>query len=344
MIFPQVSVIVPCRNEQRHIKTLLDNLLAMDYPKEKLEIIVADGMSDDGTTEIIEEICRVNSHVRLVQNEEKIVSFALNRAIKIANGEFIIRMDAHAIYPNDYIFTLISVALTTGADNVGAMWETIPGADSLVAKAISIATSHSFGVGNATYRLPNDSNVPIEVDTVPFGCFPKRVFKAIGYFDEDLVRNQDNEFNERLLKSGGKILLIPDLKIKYFARENYPKLWKMFFQYAYFGPLVDKKLRRLPRLRRFIPGVFVLTVFLPLLPGIFYRFFRNVSFFSGGLYCLINLGVSMCLAGKNRDLKLAPLLFISFVVSHFSYGIGYIKGFLDFKMLNLQSRNVTISR
>lgn len=214
---PFVSVVIPCRNEFKYIAGLLDSIVTQNYPKEKLEIIIADGMSDDGTRNIIKEYSEKYQYIKLIDNEKKIVPTALNKAIKMSIGEIIIRLDAHSIYPNNYFSKLIEVSESTGADNVGAMWETCPGNDTLKAKAIAIAMSHPFGVGGATYRIPTTKTEPFEVDTVPFGCYKRSVFEKIGYYDETMLCNEDNDFNDRLLKSGGKILLIPTLKIKYFA-------------------------------------------------------------------------------------------------------------------------------
>jgi len=343
----EVSIIIPCRNEKDYIAGVLDSILANDFPKENLEVIVADGMSEDGTRAVIEEYTKKWPFIRLVDNPRKIVPCALNEAIRNAKGRIIMRMDAHAVYPPNYISRMVSALGEMKADNVGAAWETLPGGPGLVPKAIALALSHPFGVGNATYRLSNgEDRAPIETDTVPFGCYRKEVFDKIGLFDEELVRNQDNELNERLKRAGGRIFLIPDVKIQYFARKNYSKLWKMFYQYGYFGPLVDKKLGKPTRLRRYVPLVFVLSILLPALIMPFFPRIGLVSVCSFSLYALVNLAFSCLLATREKEPALATFLFLSFLLSHFSYGVGHIKGIWDFwvKQKKKESLEVELSR
>jgi len=348
MFPPSVSVLVPCRNEIKFINQVIQNLLDQDYDKEIIEVFFLDGISNDGTREIISSYSKKYTFINLVDNIYKTVPYALNIGIKKAKGDVIIRLDSHAEYPTNYISTLVHYLKILNADNVGAVWNTVPSNDSLKATSIAIALSSKFGVGNATYRLNErvDSEY-IEVDTVPFGCYRRDVFDRIGLFDEELTRNQDNEFNERLKKAGGKIYLIPSLKIKYFARENYSKLFKMFYQYGYFGPLVDIKLGRPTRLRRYIPSLFVLSIVLPLFFSIFYKYFIYLSFFIIGIYFLTSLLFSVLESLKNKNIKLMPFIIWAYFISHISYGIGYLKGLFDFVILRVNKKkkiNVEISR
>ncbi|HOI91875.1 MAG TPA: glycosyltransferase family 2 protein [Candidatus Rifleibacterium sp.] len=341
--YKRVTVIIPCRNEKKFIKPLLESVNKMDYPSNKLEVIVVDGMSDDGTREIVADYAKRYSNIKILDNPAKVVPHALNAAIAVASGDVIIRMDVHALYPSDYISVLVDALAKTGGDNVGACCETLPASDSLIATAIALAGSHPFGVGNSTFRLLNESSEPVLVDTVPFGCFPKEVFKRFGLFDEELIRNQDNEFNERILKNGGKIFLIPSLKIKYFARENYTKLWKMFYQYGYFGPLVDLKLGKRTRPRRYIPSIFVLSLILPFLLGFFRPSLRKLSCVAFLLHAFVNSIVSSLISIRQRNLRLIPYLLCAFLVSHLSYGVGYLRGYFDFVLIGSR-RNVELSR
>lgn len=326
--YPFVSIIIPCRNEKKYINQLLESINNQDYPKDRFEVIIADGMSDDGTRDILSEISSNYEFLKVIDNEKKIVSTALNKAINISKGEYIIRLDAHSTYPKNYFSRLIEVIENTGADNVGGMCITKPGNDSLTAKSISIIMSCHFGVGNSAFRTPTTKTEPFEVDTVPFGCYRRSVFDKIGYFDEELIRNQDNEFNERLLLSGGKILLIPDLKIEYFSRENYNKLWKMNYHYALLGPLVDKKLGKIPRIRKYIPSLFVLSLLIPLLLSIKIKKAIYISYFSLLSYFICNLYFSFKECKKKKNFILFPYLICAFCVAHFSYGIGFINGII----------------
>ena len=327
-----VSVIIPCRNEEVFIKNTLISIVKSDYPLEDLEILIADGRSDDKTREIVKEFEINYTQVKLIDNPEQTVPYAMNYAIKEAKGEIIIRLDAHSIYPSDYISKLVYWIKELNADNVGGVWDTTSANTSLEARAIAYSTSHSFGIGNAQYRI-SDKKEPYEVDTVPFGCYKKEVFEKIGLFDTDLTRNQDDEFNARLIQNGGRIFLIPSLKIKYFARDTFSKMFKMFYQYGLFKPLVNLKLKQPATIRQFVPPLFVLF----LIGGSSLSFVSPLilSLFIIGLsiYFGINTVVSFKLAKDKKDFNLIPYLIWSFILIHISYGLGYLKGILDFIIL-----------
>src|SRR5882724_2247566 len=200
-----VSIVIPCCNEREHIVPCLDSILASDFLPNVLEVLVIDGMSDDGTAEIACTYATTHPVVRVVQNPERTVSYALNRGIREARGEVIVRMDTHVTYSPTYLRTLVDALVAYRADNVGGLITTMPGDDSAVAHAIALALSHWFGVGNSYFRIGTPTPEPRWVDTVPFGCFRRQVFERVGLFDEDLVRNQDDEFNLRLVRGGGRV-------------------------------------------------------------------------------------------------------------------------------------------
>lgn len=341
-----VSIIVPCRNEEGYIKKFIESIINIDYPKESLEVLIVDGDSDDGSKEIILEYANKYPYIKLLNNPQKTVPCGMNLGIQNAKGDIIIRMDVHAIYPKDYIKKLIYYIEKLKADNVGGAWETIPSGDTLVARSIALSMSSLFGVGNAKYRTLKDDKAKewYEVDTVPFGCYRKEIFDKVGYYDEDLIRNQDNELNERIIKYGGKIYLIPSIKIKYFARKNYSQLFKMFYQYGYFGPLVDKKLKKFTRIRRYIPAIFLLSMFLPIIMSLINLKFAYITVLIFLFYTMVNLSFSTWIAIKQKDITLVPFLFIAFLTSHFSYGLGYIIGFFDFILLNKKLKDISLSR
>jgi len=333
-----ISIIVPCRNEENFISGTLLSIIESDYPLKDLEILIIDGISGDKTREIVKEFEeKYQQQIKLIDNPERTVPYAMNYGIKEAKGDVIVRLDAHSIYPSDYISKLVYWLKKLNADNVGGVWDTRPANDSLEARTIAYSTSHSFGIGNAQYRI-SDKKEPYEVDTVPFGCYKKEVFEKIGLFDTDLTRNQDDELNARLVQNGGKIFLIPDLKIKYFARENFSKMFKMFYQYGYFKPLVNLKLKQPATIRQFVPPLFVLfLVFGSLLSFtnvlFFIIFFTILSFYLG-----INIFVSYKISKEKQDMKLFPYLIKSFFMIHISYGIGYLKGILDFTFLKKHTK------
>jgi len=271
----------------------------------------------------------------------------MNYAIKQAKGKIIIRLDAHSIYPVDYISKLVYWIEKLDADNVGGVWNTTAANESLIAKSIALSTSHSFGIGNAQYRI-SDKSEPYEVDTVPFGCYKKEVFDKIGLFDTDLTRNQDDEFNARLLQHGGKIFLIPDLKIQYFARDTFSKMYKMFYQYGLFKPLVNLKLKQPATVRQFIPPLFVLFLVFGILLSFINSTLLYMYILGLVIYFGVNLLVSFKIAKRQQSLRLIPYLFVSFILIHMSYGLGYLRGIFNFMILKTHKKvdlsKVNISR
>jgi len=343
-----ISIIIPVRNEHKYIDKLLSSIVNQDFEKVNLEVIFVDGLSTDNTKDKIIEYSQKYNFIKIFDNQHKTVPYALNIGIKNAKGDIIIRLDAHAEYPSNYISTLVYYLGKLNADNVGASAVTVPANNKPVSRAIAISMSSIFGVGNATFRLENSTEKEfIEVDTVPFGCYRRDVFDRIGLFDEQLTRNQDNEFNERLRKAGGKIYLIPSLKIKYYARENYSKLYKMFFQYGYFGPLVDLKLKKPTRLRRYIPTAFVLSLIMPLLLSLLFYPFLYLWVFTVSLYLIASVTFGTYECRKRDSVQLVPYVMWAYFVSHVSYGLGYLKGVFDFMILkkHLKSKlDVELSR
>ncbi|MFT5185714.1 MAG: glycosyltransferase involved in cell wall biosynthesis [Flavobacteriales bacterium] len=338
----KVSVIIPCRNEEAHIESMLHSLLKQKLSNLELEILVADGMSDDQTAAIVKNIANTSPNIRLIENPDQVVPHGLNKAIKQSTGEIILRMDAHSEYPQNYIQRLVDVLLFEGADNVGGVWDTQPGADTNMARSIVVASSSKFGVGNAQYRLEGEG--VIEVDTVPYGCYLRTVFDRIGLFDEDMVRNQDDELNARLTKAGGKILLITDLKIKYYARPTLRKLIKMFYQYGVFKPLVAKKVGQPATWRQFFPAAFVLGNICGLVLG-----FLNSNFW--GIVLIVNLlhlfVGKMIGLNKYSEMKSVSMIWqvpVIIYCMHWSYGFGYLKGVWRFILLGKKPSKIAPSR
>jgi len=325
---PFVTVIIPCRNEQNFIGKCLDSVLKSDYDQERIEILIADGMSDDQTRSVLKTFSDKHKCIRVFDNPEKIVPTALNTGIRAARGEVVIRMDAHNIYPEDYISKCVEYLLKYEVDNVGGIWITMPGGGTAVARMIALALSHPFAVGNAYYRI--GSKTPRYVDTVPFGCYRRDVFDRIGLFDEELIRNQDDEFNLRLLKNGGKILLAPEIVSSYYARDSLKKLWRMYFQYGYFKPLVVKKIGRVLTVRQLIPAIFVVVLILSLLLSFFIAPFSYLFGSAVLVYLLVSFGFSFRIAYKEGFGLRHLLLPVTFAVIHFAYGLGYLKGIFNF--------------
>lgn len=332
-----LSVVCPIYNEEKYIALFLDSLLRQDYPKDDLEILLVDGMSTDRTREIVCEYANRYSFIRLIDNPKRIVPTAMNIGIRQSNGEIIIRLDAHAIYPDNY-FSVLSCALKElNADNVGGICRTLPVHDTPICRAIAAVLSSSFGVGNSYFRIGTGKRM--EVDTVPFGCFHRSIFNQIGYFDEELVRNQDDEFNGRIIKNGGKIYLLPDVVIDYYARDSIRKTGRMFYQYGLFKPLVNKKLGNPATMRQFFPLCFVAGLIVGPLFGFISIYFWFAYFAVLLLYFVIATGFSI---RHSHDIRQILIQNYVYLVVHLNYGWGYIIGL--FKVLTKHSFSVVSNR
>ena len=316
-----ISIVIPAYNEERFIEDCLNSVYQQDYPKEQLEVIVVDGNSQDRTAEIVREKF---PQVKLLHNPRKIVPISMNIGIKAAQGTYIIRLDVHCVYPNDYFSRLVAFMVAhPEADNVGGVCKTLPANETSRAKAIATALSSKFGMGNSEFRI--GAKEIKEVDTVPFGCYRREVFDKIGGYDEELTRNQDNELNSRLKQHGGRIFLLPDLLIDYYARPTLKKCGRMFYQYGLFNPLVDKKLGQFTSLRRMVPLFFVLYLILfvvlsVLIPKLTLWFAIPLL-----LYLLIDIAASLQHMAKP---KVALWLLCVYPTIHINYGLGYIDGIL----------------
>ena len=320
-----LSVICPIYNEEKYISQFLDSILQQDYPKDDLEILLVDGMSKDRTRDIISEYAGEYPCLRLVDNPQQTVPYAMNNGIKNANGETIIRLDAHAEYPSDYFSILVKkLDELEGADNVGGVCITLPCNDTVIATAIAECLSNKFGMGNSYFRV--GAKEVMSVDTVPFGCFRKSLFDKIGLYDTDMIRNQDDELNGRIIKNGGKIYLLPEVEIKYFARDKISKVRKMFYQYGLYKPLGNKKLGSPATIRQFFPLLFVIGLVLGfilcLLFPVLWPFYTAVVL----MHLLIGAfeGIkSARKTGKWGCIFIMPYIFLNM---HISYGIGYLRG------------------
>lgn len=342
MIKFSVSIIIPCRNEGKFIGKCLDSILEQDYLKDKIDVLVVDGMSTDKTCEIVKKYAQKSNTVKFFDNPKFTTPGGMNIGVREASGQVIVIMGAHTIYTKNYISKCIIYLNQYHVDVVGGLIQTLPGAETLKAKAIALVLSSPFGVGNSYFRT--GIKEPKFVDTVPFGCYRREVFDKIGFFDEDLIRNQDDEFNLRLIKSGGKILLVPDIVSKYYARDKFLKLWNMYYQYGYFKPLVVKKVGGVLTWRQLIPGIMVSSMLILVIGAFFNRYLFLLFLSEAGIYLIVNFVFSLALAMKN-GISLLFFLMISFIVLHFSYGIGYLKGVIDFMVFRKNKiKDMPISR
>ena len=268
--------------------------------------------------------------VRFFENPRKIVTVGLNVLIKEAKGEFILRMDAHTEFPQDYVSKCVRYIQKYNVDNVGGVIVTLPGSKGLIAKVIAAAMSSTFGVGNSYFRT--GSKEPRLVDTVPFGCFRKDIFDRIGLFDEDMVRTQDAEFNLRINKNGGKVLLVPDIVSHYHARSTFGKMMQMYVQYGYFKALSAVKIGKIMGIRQMIPAIFVSSLFILTFAALVYKPLIWLLLIDIAMYLLANIYFSFKIAFK-QDLMMFPILVWTYILIHFSFGFNYLRGILDFWIL-----------
>jgi len=339
---PRVSIVIPCRNEESYIGACLDSILASDYPGERLEILVADGQSTDATRRILMAYAAEHPSIILLDNPAGSTPAGLNQAIGRASGAIIVRMDAHVLYPSDYVRHLVEGLEESGADNVGGVLETVPSEDTPQARAIAIGLSHPFGVGDSYFRTGVSERR--EVDTVPFGCYRREVFDRVGLFDEELIRNQDDEFNFRLIRRGGRVLLLPGVSCRYFARRSLLQLAQMFYQYGYFKPLVARKVGRVMTVRQLVPALLVASLAVSAglglwLPAVGYAF---------ALVALTYASLVLACAGgaaRSEGLRCALALTAVFPTLHFSYGAGFLRGIYDHLLTRAApARQMTLSR
>ncbi len=342
MAQPFVSLIIPCFNEEKFIGTLLENLISQDYPHDLMEVLVMDGGSTDRTLEIIRQYSEQKSFIRIVHNRERYVPFALNSGIRLSRGEVIMILGAHTFYPANYVPVLVKYLTELNADNVGAFLQTMPADDSIRSLAISNVLSSPFGIGNAKYRT--GVREICKVDTVPFGCYKRSVFDKIGFFDEELLRNQDYEFNVRLINSGGSIYLIPFVTINYFTRSSTKQLFRMHYQYGLYNPLVSLKVGRPVVSRHLVPLVFLLFLVFSGAGSFFFAFSRWLLFTGSALYILGDLIFSARIVRQEKRVKLFLHLPWIFFFLHLSYGWGYLVGIFRFLLFKKQKSGITTTR
>ncbi len=321
---PAVSVIVACRNEIDHIQTCLRSILEQEAPEGGFELLVADGLSADGTREILEQLTREDPRMRVIENRGRFASAGLNSAIRSAQGKIIIRMDAHTDYAPDYIKQCVDLLEKTGADNVGGPARTRSG--TYLQSAVAAAYHSPFSVGGARFHAVEYEGY---VDTVPYGCWRKEAFEQFGYFDDELVRNQDDEHNLRICRSGGKIWQSPSIKSWYRPRGSLAALFNQYMQYGYWKVRVIQKHRLPASWRHLVPGAFLLTLLL-LSAGS--ALCPPARWMLGSLVCAYGLCIlaASLLTAARTAWGILPVLPAVFVCYHFGYGYGFLRGIWDF--------------
>ena len=308
---PAISVICPVFNEEKYIRQVIE--FYINSKPENKELLIIDGGSTDSTVSIIKEYQQKRSDIKLLNNPDKYVPFALNAAIKIAMGDPIVRLDAHTKYADDYFLSILKAFEKSGADIVGGPMRAT--GEQPFQKAVARATSTAFGIGDSEFH---DESKEGFVESVYLGAWKKSIFKDTGYFDEDLLRNQDDEFHYRAKSKGKTIYLDPAIKSWYSPRASYNSLYRQYYQYGLFKPLVLKKVSSGMRLRHLIPAGFVM--YLCLL--VFVCYFP-ILLLPGLLYMVLDVLFSF---RYGDDFKVKILMLAVYPILHISYGLGFIEG------------------
>jgi glycosyltransferase involved in cell wall biosynthesis len=299
-----------------------------------MEVLVADGRSEDGTRALIEQYAATDARVRRIDNPERVTPVALNRAISAARGEIVMRLDAHATIAADYIALAVHYLESSGADNVGGSMRTMPQGAGPFAEPIRIVLTHRFGVGNSSFRT--GTSAPRWVDTVFGGCWRREIFDRVGLFNEKLERSQDLEFSLRLRRAGGKILLAPRMESRYYARATLAAFWRHNWINGVWAVLPFAYASGVPvRWRHLVPLAFVTAL-------IGSAFMRGLSFFAVP-YLLLNLAASLHAAYKEHKVGLALLLPAAFASLHLAYGAGSLWGVFRLAGIII-NRRLTIGR
>lgn len=322
---PFVSAIIPCRSEEKFIANCLDSIIANDYPKDRLEVLVVDGRSEDSTRQILQSYCDTHEYITILDNAKRTTPYAFNIGIRQATGDVIMLMGAHSTYEADYISKCVSYLHKYNADNIGGEWRIVSRKKTRLGKAIAQAMSHPFCTGPAYYRIGVDS--PRWVDTVFGGCYRKDVFERIGLFNEALARGQDMEFNVRLRKAGGRILLEPRIVSYYYARSSFLSFCRHALRNGVWAIYPLKFTKHIPvSWRHFVPFLFVVSLItagaLSFLSSRFLWLFGLIL----GLYSILTLYFSLKLAVQKKAVSYLVTLPVVFGAFHFCYGLGSILG------------------
>ncbi|HNT64676.1 MAG TPA: glycosyltransferase family 2 protein [bacterium] len=317
---PFITILVPIRNEAEWIASCLQSILAQDYDRDQMEVLVIDGESTDQTTAIIKRFEQKDQRIRVFNNPKQKVAHALNIGLQLAKGDLLVRVDGHATIEKQYLKKCVSTLQQTGADCVGGKIISIN--SSIIGKGIALAMSSIFGVGNARFRT---SGAPGFVDTLAFGAYRAEWFQKIGSFDNTLVRCQDDEFNYRLRKAGGKIYFNPNISATYFPRSDFIKLWKQYFQYGFYKVRVMRRHFSMMQIRQFVPALFVFALGLSALCSCFNSGCRIAFAFVAGIYLITNILFSLIITARS-GLRFIFIVPIAFLILHLSYGLGFICG------------------
>jgi succinoglycan biosynthesis protein ExoA len=319
---PIVSIIVPCYNEQGTIQLLLQSIYDQTFPRQEMEVVIADGLSTDNTRQEIDHFQQAHPDliVRVVDNPQRIIPAGLNQAIAAAKGDIFVRLDAHSMPYPDYVQQCVKALQSNLGDNVGGLWEIEASGEKWQARSIAAAAAHPLGVGDARYRLGGRAQ---EVDTVPFGAFHRSLIEKVGNFDESLLTNEDYEFYTRIRRSGGTVWFDPAIRSKYYSRQNLSDLSRQYWRYGYWKARMLKRYPDAFRWRQ-LAGVFVISVPILAILGIWFWWARWMLGLEIMLYLMAIFLAGIQLAVRKRDIALLFGVPLAIATMHFCWGIAFI--------------------
>ena len=309
MQLPFISVILPVRNEEKFITACVASIFSQDYPAELMEVIFVDGRSEDRTVAMLTEMQKAHPQIVVLDNPNRTVPYAMNIGIRHSRAEIIVRLDAHAEYPPDYIRLSVETLLTKDCDNAGGVFETR--GRGFMGEAIAEMLKTPLGVGNATYRLTQEDGY---VDTVPFGCWRRELFDRIGGFDERMTRNQDNELNFRIRKNGGKVYLNHNIRVLYYCRDTLRGIMKMGYMNGKWNVITMTLVPGSMGVRHFVPLAFVVSTIALVLLAL-----------EWGAYLLLDFFYASTIA-REKGPRFFPVEVILYPAFHFAYGFGSMAG------------------
>jgi succinoglycan biosynthesis protein ExoA len=323
LVAPLVTLAIPCFNEEGHIEACIRDVFAQDYPADRLEVLVGDGMSTDRTRAILADLAeRHGGRLRVIDNPRRLQAAALNAMIAEAKGDVVVRMDVHARYAPDFVRQCVAVLEETGAWNVGGAAR--PMAESWFQSAVAAALESRLAVGGSAYRNPDAEGF---TDTVFPGAFPRRVFEQIGTFDPNAITNEDAEINQRILKAGGKVYVSRRIVVHYFPRDSMSGLARQYFKYGKGRARTFLKHRGLPRLRPMVPFFMVTSGAVMLVTPPLHPLIPLLA----GLYGAANLFEAIRVT-RGRGLAMIPVVASIFPVLHVSHGVGFAAGLVHYAL------------
>ena len=315
-MLPRVTIAMPALNEERFIEGCIRSVQAQDYPRDRIEILIADGRSSDRTREIIAELAADDSRIKLIDNPDRLQAAGLNRIVRESQGDVLVRMDVHCEYAPDYVRRCVEVLDRTGADNVGGAQRAR--ARTFFQRALCAALDSPLGVGGAAYRSASAEG---PVDTVFLGAFRRRVFEMVGMWDPGAITNEDAELNQRILAAGGQVYLSRDIVVHYFPRDSFRSLAKQYYRYGRGRARTLLKLGRAPTLRPLLPFLGVTAGAMMLaLPPLWPLVPAAVTTY------LLATGAEAVRVSRRTGLSAMPLVWAIFPVLHAAHGVGFAAG------------------